>query len=367
MAEDFSTQGMLDIYLYENGQLLERLQEIVLEQKDEECFDEDGINEIFRAMHTIKGSSGVMMFDEITRISHKLEDVFYYLRESKPDNVPHLELVEHVLQVVDFISSEMIKIENGQQPDGSASDYVAALDAFLNKIKNGEGEQQKEIKENVHVEPQQFYIAPMATAASKFYKIYITFQKDLPLANVHAYKAVYALKELAEDLLHYPEDIISDEKAADEIAENGFKILLQAQCSEADIRAIIKEGYDIQKVDIYECSAKDFQQGFDSVGSEIRIDGAADDENALSTTDGGMIIMAPAVEAASAPEKKQSKASGSLSRAEQTQKALMLAEKYGLAPSGGSDYHGKRKPHIQLGKGLGNLSIPYQLVQGLLK
>ena len=304
MAEDFSTQGMLDIYLYENGQLLERLQEIVLEQKDEECFDEDGINEIFRAMHTIKGSSGVMMFDEITRISHKLEDVFYYLRESKPDNVPHLELVEHVLQVVDFISSEMIKIENGQQPDGSASDYVAALDAFLNKIKNGEGEQQKEIKENVHVEPQQFYIAPMATAASKFYKIYITFQKDLPLANVHAYKAVYALKELAEDLLHYPEDIISDEKAADEIAENGFKILLQAQCSEADIRAIIKEGYDIQKVDIVECSAKEFQQGFDSVGSEIRIDLESSVETIQAKADGGMIIMAPVATETSAAEKK---------------------------------------------------------------
>ena len=79
MAEDFSTQGMLEIYLYENGQLLERLQEIVLEQKDEECFDEDAINEIFRAMHTIKGSSGVMMFDEITKISHKLEDVFFFL------------------------------------------------------------------------------------------------------------------------------------------------------------------------------------------------------------------------------------------------------------------------------------------------
>lgn len=299
MAEDFSTQGMLEIYLYENGQLLERLQEIVLEYKDEECFDEDSINEIFRAMHTIKGSSGVMMFDEVTRISHKLEDVFYYLRESKPDNVPHMELVEHVLQVVDFITSEMIKIESGQPADGSAADYVDALDEFLNKIKNGEGEEKKEIKENVHVEPQQFYIAPVASSASRFYKIYLTFQKDLPLANVHAYKAVYALKEIAEDLLHYPEDIISDDKAADEILENGFKMLLQAQCSEEDIRGIIKEGYDIQKVEVYECSAKDFMQGFDSVGSEIRIDLDSDSRKA---TDDGMLVLAPV--AAPAPEKK---------------------------------------------------------------
>ena len=308
MAEDFSTQGMLEIYLYENGQLLERLQEIVLEYKDEESFDEDSINEIFRAMHTIKGSSGVMMYDEITKIAHKLEDVFYYLRESKPDNVPHMELVEHVLQVVDFISSEMIKIENGQPADGSSADYVEALDKFLNKIKSGKGEAKKEIKENVHVEQQQFYIAPMATSASRFYKIYLTFQKDLPLANVHAYKAVYALKEIAEDLLHYPEDIISDEKAADEILENGFKMLLQAQCTVDDIRGIIKEGYDIQKVDIYECSAKDFQMGFDSVGSEIRIDIESSVEEIQAGAGSAPMYIAPAE--ASKPVEKKAMAPG---------------------------------------------------------
>ena len=46
MAEEFSTEGMLDMYLFENQQLLERLQEIVLDQKDADCFDEDSINEI---------------------------------------------------------------------------------------------------------------------------------------------------------------------------------------------------------------------------------------------------------------------------------------------------------------------------------
>lgn len=307
MSAEFNTQGMLDIYLFENGQLLERLQEIVLEQKDDDCFDDDSINEIFRAMHTIKGSSGVMMFDEITRISHKLEDVFFYLRESKPDNVPHLELVEHVLQVVDFISSEMIKIQEGGQPDGDASDYVTALDQFLDEIKNGKGEKGKEIKENVHVEPEQFYIAPMATSASHFYKIYLTFHPDVQLANVHAYKTVYALKEMAEDLLHYPEDIISDESTAEEILENGFKILLQAQCSEQDLRGVIQEGYELKKVDIYECTAKEFQQGFDSIGSEIRIDLESSVEEIESKTDGGgMMFIAPdvSVEAPKEAEKK---------------------------------------------------------------
>lgn len=273
MAEEFSLDGMLDIYLFENSQLLEKLQEIVLEQKDAECFDEDAINEIFRIMHTIKGSSGVMMFEDIASLAHKLEDVFYYLRETHPQNVPHLELVEHVLAVADFMLAEMTKLNDGGQADGSSKELISNLDDFLSSIK-GESDRKKDdvIKENVHEEPTQFYLAPMATTSSKFFKIYITYSGGIQLANVHAYKIVYSLKEIAEDLLYSPEDILTNEKSADEIAENGFKILLQTQSEEADIRELIKEGYDIKKVEITECTSKEFGMGFAAFGSEILID-----------------------------------------------------------------------------------------------
>lgn len=263
MAEEFNTDSMLDMYLFENEQLLEQLQERVLEQKDADCFDEDSINEIFRTMHTIKGSSGIMMFDNITHVSHKLEDVFYYLRESKPENVPHLELVEHVLEVEDFISNEMDKIRNGDPADGDGSGIIQNLDQFLEKIKNGGEAAAEPVKENVHEEPKHFYIAPVATSASRFYKIYLTFFPETEMANVHAYKTVYALKEIAEDLLYSPEDIISDEKSGEVILNEGFRILLQAQCDEEEIRKIIGIGYDIKNVDVYECSADEFLRGFD--------------------------------------------------------------------------------------------------------
>ena len=151
MAEEFNTEGMLDIYLFENEQLLEQLQEMVLDQKDADCFDQDSINEIFRTMHTIKGSSGIMMFDNITAIAHKLEDVFFYLRESHPEHVPHLKLVEHVLEVADFITEEMDKIRNGNTADGNPESIIKELDAFLEAIKKGVGEDAL-MPENVHEE-----------------------------------------------------------------------------------------------------------------------------------------------------------------------------------------------------------------------
>ncbi len=286
MAEGFNTEDMLGVYLFENGQLLERLQEIVLEQKDEECFDEESINEIFRTMHTIKGSSGMMMFDEIMKVTHKLEDVFFFLRESHPKNVPHLELVDYVLAVADFVSGEMEKLENGDAADGDATEIIAQVDEFLNKIK---GENDAPVKkENVSEAPKQFYIAPMATSGSHFFKIYLTYSPGIQLANVHAYKIVYALKEIAEDIMYSPEDIISNERSAEEILENGFKILLQTQSTKEDLEKLIQVGYELENVEIYPCTAKDYQMGFDGIGSEIRIEGehggAETEEKAGETT-----------------------------------------------------------------------------------
>ncbi len=42
-----------------------------------------------------------------------------------------------------------------------------------------------------------------------------------------------------------------------------------------------------------------------------------------------------------------------------------LADEYDLKLSGGSDFHGSNKPHIQLGSGMGHLFIPYEILENL--
>lgn len=42
-----------------------------------------------------------------------------------------------------------------------------------------------------------------------------------------------------------------------------------------------------------------------------------------------------------------------------------LARKMGLKISGGSDFHGKNKPLLELGSGRGNLKIPYEVLENL--
>ena len=49
--------------------------------------------------------------------------------------------------------------------------------------------------------------------------------------------------------------------------------------------------------------------------------------------------------------------------------AWLLAEcrRRGLGITGGSDYHGSRKPWIELGRGRGKLRVPYTLLEELKK
>ncbi len=50
---------------------------------------------------------------------------------------------------------------------------------------------------------------------------------------------------------------------------------------------------------------------------------------------------------------------------EQTAQSLMYAKEYGIMPTGGSDYHGKIKPHINLGSGMGGLKISYSILDDI--
>ncbi len=52
---------------------------------------------------------------------------------------------------------------------------------------------------------------------------------------------------------------------------------------------------------------------------------------------------------------------------EDTKILLEIASKYNLVATGGSDFHGSFKPTIALGKGHGNLQVPYEVVENLKK
>lgn len=268
MADD-----MLDMYLYENGQLLEQLEEIVLENKDEESFDENNINEIFRIMHTIKGSSGVMKYDNIMKVSHKLEDIFYFLRENRSVEEHHMELTEIILQVLDFINGEMDKIRDENDPDGDNTELISKMDTFLGMLKGEEPSQtdvkpaaqkpeKSVIENNISLGPNQFYIAPQVSGEDKFFRVRITFLPDTQMCNLRAYSAAYALKEYTEDVHYTPEDILTNESSSETILNEGFLMLIHGNFTEEKLHSLLDTTVEISNIEISECSKEEFERGF---------------------------------------------------------------------------------------------------------
>ena len=74
------TKSLICIF-YETNTLLEQLETIVLEAEKADTFSQDDVNEIFRIMHTIKGSSAMMEYDSLATVSHRIEDLFFIIRE----------------------------------------------------------------------------------------------------------------------------------------------------------------------------------------------------------------------------------------------------------------------------------------------
>ena len=73
---------MLQDFLEEALELLDQLN-LVLIQLEDEPDNEDSINQIFRIVHTIKGSAGFAGLDEMSSIGHKLEDLFGQVRKGE--------------------------------------------------------------------------------------------------------------------------------------------------------------------------------------------------------------------------------------------------------------------------------------------
>ncbi|MDR2888213.1 MAG: Hpt domain-containing protein [Lachnospiraceae bacterium] len=263
--------GVEDNFLLENGYLVARLEEIVLAAEEAQRFTQDDINELFRSMHTIKSSAGIMMYENISILAHKLEDVFYYLRETYPPSVPHEKLVEGILLTADFITAQLVKIQAGEVADGDATEIIAYLEDFLHKIKEDIGTKSDAIPENRYIQPTHFYVAPKAGEAKKYYRISLYYRLGTQMSNVRAYSTIFALKPLAEEMIFSPASIMTDNDTAGIIMREGFHIQIQSQYPEEKLRELVADSSGEKEIEITDSSVEEFLRGFPEKTGEFPI------------------------------------------------------------------------------------------------
>ena len=251
MSENMGNESMLDMYIFETNQLIEKLEQLVIDGEKENGFA-DSINEIFRIMHTVKGSSAMMLFNNIAELSHSVEDLFFYIREKKPENVDNNILSDIVLDAIDFIKNEMGKIQNGDSPDGDSSERIVEIKEFLKQLKDehGDGEVVKESKPK----QQKFFVTSGKAkdeSPKQKYEACAHFVEDCGMENIRSFGILHKLSEVAEVISSVPENIIDDdENASEEIRKNGFKMIFYSELDIEAVKAIINETVFLSKLDI---------------------------------------------------------------------------------------------------------------------
>lgn len=255
MGEFGASDPLLEIYLHENSQLLEQLEQCILECEEANVFSSAAIDVIFRIMHTIKGSSTMMGFDNIAALSHVIEDLFAYIREHQPRVTDYSALSDLVLQGGDSIKLELYKIRQGDSPDGDCAPLMGSIRHHLEELKHRhDGGRDAPVSKQADSGSLDESTALAAHGARL--KAVLFFDDDYNMENVRAYQVVHSLKEWTEHFSYWPDDIESNLDSAGIIKEQGFQLFFRNGESAETITAYLSQAPCLKHLEISEYTAR---------------------------------------------------------------------------------------------------------------
>ena len=223
--------SILDMYLYETNTLLEQLDGILLAAEQADTFSEDSVNEIFRIMHTIKGSSAMMEFSSLMTVAHRIEDLFFLVREKGMDVVPEQtrpDLFDMLFQAVDFFRSEIEKVENDEPLSQSIDHIVTKINSLIDKIQGNPAAPEAgapAAEEGASAPGAEAAVAAVDAVNQDYpYGIHVFFDEGSGMENLRAFMLTNSMKDYCSDFICSPENVETDPSTSDIIADHGFQL-----------------------------------------------------------------------------------------------------------------------------------------------
>ncbi|AEE13680.1 CheA signal transduction histidine kinase [Thermodesulfobium narugense DSM 14796] len=122
---DIDVNEYRSVFLEETRELIDQFEKSLLEL-EKNPNNPSAIQSLFRAAHTIKGSSASLGFDSLAKFTHSLESLMDMVRNSK------LALNQNIIDILfkglDFIQEAVDDIEQGHNGDIDSSDLVDMIE-----------------------------------------------------------------------------------------------------------------------------------------------------------------------------------------------------------------------------------------------
>ncbi|MGB9289355.1 MAG: chemotaxis protein CheW [Terracidiphilus sp.] len=130
-------------FLIESQEGLDRM-ERCLTDLEERPHDNSLLGEIFRSVHTIKGTTGFLGFKRLEKLAHSGENLLGLLRENKLD--ASTPVITALLQLLDGLRAILKTIEaNGNEGIGDDAALIERLDELRTPAKHASGEKRPTI------------------------------------------------------------------------------------------------------------------------------------------------------------------------------------------------------------------------------
>lgn len=128
-----------EIFLQEATELLGALEGALLTLETNPN-DSDGIQEVFRVMHTLKGTAGMFGFEKVTEFTHHIETIYDIIRVG--DGVLTEDILTLTLKSLDHIN-RLIEVgdELGDELEIEYNELVAKVIVEINQLKGAKPEE----------------------------------------------------------------------------------------------------------------------------------------------------------------------------------------------------------------------------------
>lgn len=255
---DNGNDNILEMYLYETNTLLEQLDGILLNSEQANTFTQDDVNEIFRIMHTLKGSSAMMEFQALTTIAHRIEDLFFIIRENSMDAIPqdlHHELFDLMFHSTDFFRAEVEKIENNEPLSNDIDNFLADINSFIEKI-NGSASTSTAspapaaTPAPAHPQTDAAVTSTSSPAPASGYTLHVFFDEGCGMENLRAFMLVTALNEADIEPTYEPQNVDTDPDTAAIITTKGFLMHFDSKEALQHAIDIVKGSSNIQTYEV---------------------------------------------------------------------------------------------------------------------
>ncbi len=255
MSEFGQNEQMLEIYLFETLHNIEQLENCILEIEKTESCTENSINEIFRIMHTIKGSSAMMLFNNIANLAHAMEDLFYFIREKKPQFMDTRILSELLLEGIDFLKIELEKIQNQDMQEQDGAELMVSIREFLQDLKQRNASELLPEEQPAFPEKIQYYIIPdkpLASSSIHYYKATLHYEDGCEMENIRAYSVIHNLRQFTDDIACIPGDIIENPDTIAWIREKGFVVYLRINMAYQEMQDFFEKTIFLDRLELLE-------------------------------------------------------------------------------------------------------------------